>query len=238
MDFIGPDVEPEELQEAARRRRKAILWATSNGIKRVLGKGKRQLDEEDQHTSTINEESPDLRFKESKDRLDELPVITTPAPRTNKSVSFDDTTTSILPHFEVGTGSSPSSPTTTEKGLFQPRITSPASTVVGSDPDMHGLVVPTTRAPSPPLSSPAPPPLQPRNATRFQNRIKMLRTFLTSLCSPPSITILISIAVSLIQPLKALFSVVPPHTPHPRWQPPHWLYCSTPPPSSAGCRSQ
>ncbi|KAJ6570893.1 auxin efflux carrier [Mycena vulgaris] len=184
LDYVGPDVEPEDVKEALRLRRRRLFVYSPQRALRFLTR--QQADPEDD----LNEKAA-VRVEESRDPS-EVEKNSTPAPRPvlpSKHVSFyetaDDAHDQGMPSHD-----------------WHSRLTSPAPTttaVDATDADPVGSLrtkpVLTTTAPAP--------------QTRRHRLTRTLLTFLQNLCIPSSLSILLSFLIALVPPLKALFLVVP-----------------------------
>ncbi|KAG6818502.1 hypothetical protein H0H93_004472 [Arthromyces matolae] len=215
MDFVGPDVEPEEVKEAVRRRRRAILYALPNAFYSKLTRRRRRSSETEDATQVKDEKST-TRSSPRPDDIESNPhthdistdhntthsqclatALTTPTPR---HVSFRHDVAST--HGD-GVRSHIHSPTPTEVGFSA--VTSPDPTVVGGEvhaPNDHEKA--KEHGPTDPshLSSPATP-------TLFTHISQFLKKFLSSLITPASLSILLSFPIALIPPLKGLFVALP-----------------------------
>ncbi|KAF8968094.1 auxin efflux carrier [Flammula alnicola] len=213
-DFVGPDVEPEEIQEAMRLKRKAFF----HPFKRVvqLSAGKNQ----DHETSGPDEKT--ISENEKKDRS-----ASSTQRVHHKHVSFMDDASTMVP--TEGIASPVGSPPPTERG-FQHRVNSlePTTTMTGIDapnayktPSLsnaqkpnagllptHASVDSHGGARTPSTSN------QPHGTSRSRRfRINIKRRhfvdFIKAFFTPCSMAILVSFPIALIPKLKALFVEVP-----------------------------
>ncbi|KAG6919229.1 hypothetical protein DXG01_008025 [Tephrocybe rancida] len=223
LDYVGPDVEPEQVQEAVRRRRRAIIYAIPNAISRVTRRRhssipKGEVDEAS--ISDIDEKQPAVRGAQEQrsgpvreNSSESMGITTAMAASVGRHVSFNDH--AISPPTD-GIRSPIYSPTPTEIGFGPSVINSPEPTVVGVDaprymkkPEGHELL-PTTRPPS--LSGLAAPAdsSATTNPTIFGAVLRFLRSLFSLLLAPASLSILLSFPIALIPPLKGLFVTLPP----------------------------
>lgn len=201
MDYAGPDIEPEEVQQAMRIKRrswvnfwvqmirKASLSATRmRSSDPSLGDETRDLDNED-----------DEKYDDEKDAVN--PEHQRPAVELH--VSFHDDATTTVP---------------TELGIVS-RISSSEPTFIGVETrrshiintELHPnnqSILPTTSMTTVDVAQSLPKSLPPPSKNR---RIHILRgsRVLKSFLTPPSISIFISFPIALIPKLKALFVEVP-----------------------------
>ncbi|KAJ7841083.1 auxin efflux carrier transmembrane protein [Mycena olivaceomarginata] len=179
LDYVGPDVEPGEVQEAARRRRKLIFleWPTKVAD-RLRSRNAPRFDE----SITPEPEKPQRPLVES------------------KHASFDQDTRAHTGGPIVG---AVSSPLPTE--AWPSRLTSPAPTATAVDSG-DVLHAPDDRPATPilPTVDPDSTVRLPRVARR-KTIYSRIRPFLRNLFLPGSVAILISFVIALVPPLKALF---------------------------------
>ncbi|KZT24321.1 auxin efflux carrier [Neolentinus lepideus HHB14362 ss-1] len=188
MDFNGPEVTDDEVQEAMRLKRRRIFHTVSRPLS--------LLSKRISHPHKDLESAPGLREKSIiQEKLDEERV------RSNKHVNFyiDDATT------VVGGPSQVHSAAHTE--FIPPRLASPTPTITHADTphaevDTELTVNPPMTGSLPPVNSPIP------SLTRTHRFHSQFVTFLRSVSSPPSLAILIAFPLALIRPLKALFIAV------------------------------
>ncbi|KAG5733851.1 Protein ECM3 [Termitomyces sp. T112] len=217
MDFVGADVEPEEVKEAIRRRRRAFLLAVSNGISWLTKQ--RRLDATEQIADfTDAEKSIQPAQEPSKtqtnvceSRPDIHCLNTTIATSTGSHVTFQENFPYVhdirVPLY---------SPTPAEAGLGPSLVASqePATDIeMGklSHSTTGHLHLPTVDAgllqPSPKFNvSPSP---SPATSPVIKRKLRLLRTFASTILTPASITILLSFPIALIPPLKGLFTPLP-----------------------------
>ncbi|KAJ7150472.1 auxin efflux carrier transmembrane protein [Mycena crocata] len=185
LDYVGPDVEPEEVQEAIRRRRKLVFLDWPLKLVEIL--------RQDAPRSPIDNKIP-RGDEECANPEAEKPH----RPRLgSKHVSFEQTGATNIS--EVA----PSVSSPNFEG-WDSRLTSPAPTATAVDTadalhviDEHGEtpVLPTVD------SHTARSPWGRRRKTFRAN----MRTFLKNLLMPGSVSILISFVIALVPVLKALF---------------------------------
>ncbi|KAG5646033.1 hypothetical protein DXG03_004635 [Asterophora parasitica] len=239
MDYVGPDVEPEEVQEVVKRRRQAVLYAIPNAVARISGRPlrRRKRDETQKQNNNIAsrgrfeekarqeaEEPTDVEMSGNDPREGALGFSTaTAAPLTSKHVSFYEDATTAVP--TDGVRSPICSPTPTEAGYA---ISSPTPTTAGADAHKSILqtqedVLPTTNQPAV-AQKPSTDTSSTTQSGFSMRRLadpRVLRTFLSSLLSPPSIGILVSFPIALIPPLKGLFVPLPPSSSTSKFSNPH-----------------
>ncbi|KAG6900140.1 hypothetical protein C0993_002289 [Termitomyces sp. T159_Od127] len=189
MDFFGPDVEPERMKEAVRRRRRAFLYAVPNTISWLMEK-----------RSDTTENITDFTDVEKS-------VQPAEPPRNSQS-------SEIRPGIHSLSQRSPMySRTPTEAGVGSSLLTSQDPTVkdyetliLSLKAKEHGvadasLVESNSNDDSSSTSS---------VVTRlFKRSVRCLRFFASTLFTPASIAILLSFLIALIPPLKGLFTPLP-----------------------------
>jgi len=204
-DYVGPDVENDDVKQAMRERRKAmampfrrVRWrsTSANNIKDVENR---------------SAENAAIQICEKK-RLEEP----TPQPIHRKQVMFADDATTVVP--TEGPSSPVCSPPPTDGGILS-RATSLDRTVTVSalgttaprrsdfDSKDSTQILPTNSYPNRRSTS-----LSSSNDSGLHRRFALWRTvknFLHSLFTPASIAIFISFPIALIPKVKALFVVVP-----------------------------
>lgn len=191
QDWVGPDVEDEDVRAATDRRRHAIfkawLWAPRHLIHRVQ---RNRHVEETKGPSELEKQPAGQSTQIS------APIVETiPKDDNHYSSEVGDDTSQAFSRAATDVGMSP--------------ITSAAPTVVhdpANDHDDHheSPLSKTVRFSEQPSASPS--ILSHPRRRRFKRAFK---DFLVQLCSPPSMSIIISFVVSLINPIKALFIHVP-----------------------------
>jgi auxin efflux carrier family protein len=214
MDYVGPDVESEEVRAAIRIKRKAIVYGWMRKFWPLIHSRYMSHDEEDDIKVKVEERKSEDAGMFSRRRE---------SMTSNKYVATDDATTvtptvGVLSH--IGTTSQ------TELGVLSlSPITSPEPTIVAGDThtmrkaDHHHrehshlqFVLPTHTRPS--SSPPMMPPktLSQPSHEQLSTSKKILNhgiSFLKSLVNPCSIVILSSFLIALVPSLKALFVTVP-----------------------------
>ena len=192
QDWVGPDVEDEDVRAATNKRRHAIFkawfWVPRHLIHRAQGmraveekKGSSELEKQaPEHSPEVSEPVPETPTEEDNHYTSEL--------RDDMSQAFSRDATEVV---------------------MSP-ITSAAPTVVHCDGatdrgDHQDSPLPkTVRFSEQPSKTPS---LQSHQRKR---RIKKaVKEFMIQLCSPPSMSIIVSFVISLINPIKALFIHVP-----------------------------
>ena len=193
-DFEGQDVEPEEVREAMRLKRRAMVGHLTRFTN--LARSKKREDEPvEPESKTISEMS------EEKDST-EVGVQ-------RRHVSFAEDSSLVLPTEGIYSPNDSASPT--EIGQLSRVDSERATTMIGDasvynvpsrsiDPkdEINGLPLHTSNRPDSPT-------LPRRN---FLNR-RLIIEFLKALFSPASMAIILSFPIALIPQLKALFVEVP-----------------------------
>ncbi|KAJ7042178.1 auxin efflux carrier transmembrane protein [Mycena alexandri] len=182
LDYVGPDVEPDEVQEVIRRRRRLIFFEWPRRAVEFLR----------------NRTSPDLN-SEGKNVPGEEGIPDVEKPQRHQVVSKH---VSFLHDLPADTGV----PVATEPlDSWRSGLTSPALTATVVDTmDVLNAVGETSATPILPTMGPpaaARSPWMRRRSTIYAN----LRTFLRNLFLPGSVSILISFVIALVPQLKALF---------------------------------
>ncbi|KAJ7202146.1 auxin efflux carrier transmembrane protein [Mycena pura] len=175
LDYVGPDVEPEEVQEATRLRRKLILYEWPTKLVDLLMR--RRWDSKsaaDKQTAGLDGEKRITPDPEKLQRAE------------HDSSKHDSVDTAVLDG-------------TAESSTFPHLVTPQAPTTAAVDTvyTMHRQATPTlpTAVPRTATSS----------AARRHTFSTRLRTFLRNLLIPSSVAILASFVIALVPPLKALF---------------------------------
>ncbi|CAL1697211.1 unnamed protein product [Somion occarium] len=189
-DFVGPEVEDEEMRELTRLKRKALLrqWKHLPSILHRRATLGRQKDDPEAPFQSAN---PSISEKSIAEAFQQDPsstgveFIRPSAPSAAKHVTFHDYDTQVA------------TPSITEVEIS--RVASPAPSLTHADTVTQVEVEHTDN--------------KDNSATDVTNtsgssrpaKNKRLRAFLSSLINPPSISIIIAFPVALITPLKALF---------------------------------
>lgn len=203
MDFIGPDVEPDEVREAVRIKRKIIFYGWPRLFSQLTYRKSKRNPQQDDSTITEaekGEEKGEHTGVHSKEQA--------LASRGRHVVFYDDATTAVPTE---GVRSPACSPAPTELGA-QSRLTSPepAETLwrppsQSNNAEFHS-VLPTTAGGTEPVTQP---PTTPSHLRRRTVILSHVRTFYKSLVAPASLAIVLSFPIALIPQLKALFVDVP-----------------------------
>ncbi|KAL0579988.1 Protein M3 [Marasmius crinis-equi] len=185
-DFVGPDVEADEVREAMRIKRRA-MFSSVLGLRRRRSCPEKQKDPETQDSAEpkpIGHEETILRNG--------------PRPRHAKHVSFHDdaATTTAVPTEGVN------SPPLTEK------LVSPAPTVTATAENAAQDFNPGTRDEERPLPSSPIAKLLHRHP-RLDRLYRTLKVSIKSMLTPASLAILLAFPIALIPPLKGLFVSTP-----------------------------
>ncbi|KAJ7435271.1 auxin efflux carrier transmembrane protein [Mycena latifolia] len=183
LDYVGPDVEPEDVKAALRQRQKRIFLDLPQRAIRFVARQKSGAEDGlSEKSPAVAEEARDVSDVEIND------AASKPRPTPcSKHVSFRDGT---------------DEPRTSEiaSHRWHSRLTSPAPTATAVDTDPAGDV-----RTKPDLSTGT---ATPRPSRRYRLP-PTLATFLQNLLIPPSLSILLSFLIALVPPLKALFIAVP-----------------------------
>jgi len=212
MDYVGPDVELDEVKTAFRKERRTILYRWTRTLSPLLCS---------QYISEHQECDTEVKAGE-KTRLDDEQAHSGAREcMAGEKQSVADTST-IVPN--KGAPSHVCGLSATEPDIHpQSLITFPEPATIAEEPHAlqrrsvsHGhhpqSVVPTPELPSPSLHRGRSPTLFPPSRQRLaaMNRIfSHALAFLNSLVTPPSVSILLSFPIALIPSLKALFVTVP-----------------------------
>ncbi|KAF7325024.1 Auxin efflux carrier transmembrane protein [Mycena kentingensis (nom. inval.)] len=175
LDYVGPDVEPDEVRETTRRRRKLILYEWPSRVASYTAAKRRRM-------SNVKD------TEDEKNNIETQEVPKPPPLATLRQQSYESAT--VVSDF--ASSSSRAGPLVME--TWQTRLAgTPPTTTLIDDP-----------SPTPPIL-PAPAPSKPPPRRGFHRLRTHLRTFLRNLFLPGSLAILTSFAIALIPPLKALF---------------------------------
>jgi hypothetical protein len=204
MDYVGPDIEPEEVREAMRLKRRA--WF------RFIFRQKNQISSEEHDEHNLDRRSIGTLDEKSINSLQATNIM----PQSLRRVNFIGETATPLPTegdlspLEIGRVASLDRTTTvTEIDIPQvdntskTAVPSPQARLTGQNQDlpMH-YTSPNPSAHSLPLNN------RDSNRKYFITR-QSIWQFLKSFFTPPSTAILISFPIALIPNLKALFTPVP-----------------------------
>lgn len=210
MDYVGPDIEDEEVRERIRQKRRALLFGGPRLISRLIRGRPTSEDKEDNGY----QEKHEFQEKEPIGTKDEYMGNTLGRHQRGQSsmhgrhVAFHDDATTVAP--TEGIASQFCSPAPTEYGL-QTRGNSPEPTLIAVESrlatprDQQQPALPTSlprtgSSPTPPLDG----VLRRRKVVFTQ-----IRSFLRSILSPASVSIIIAFLIALVPTLKALFVEVP-----------------------------
>lgn len=199
MDYVGPDIEPEEVQQAMRIKRRSWVnfWLRMMRKASLSATRMRSSDSILEEQIRDSDNGDDEKYDEEKDAVN--PELQLPAAQLHVSCQDDATTT--VP---------------TEVGIVS-RISSIEPTLIGVETRRNHIIdielrrnnqpiLPTTSVTTvdTALSESLPPPSKNRRNLILRGS-RVLKSFLT----PPSISIFISFPIALIPKLKALFVEVP-----------------------------
>lgn len=185
MDYVGPDIETEDIKNSIRKRRKTFFYGWLRMLYAMVCQQRShnnqigQTDEEKNCHASIPRNMTQLtgRDLESKNGSDLTSA--------QEVLPHDDATTVVPTEFDV------QSPAFTTSKL--PKTLHDAQSSQGLSLPINTQAEPITTAP------------RHRLTTFFMH----VRTFLKLLFTPPSIAIILGFVISVVQPLKALFVVVP-----------------------------
>ncbi|KAJ6531422.1 auxin efflux carrier transmembrane protein [Mycena vulgaris] len=187
LDYVGPDVEPEEVQEATRRRRRLIFLEWPRKAMSLIRNRRTPRSESILAEKTARVDNESITPEAEKIQRPRL---------ASKHVSF--THDPPMDGDDMNTAASPPSPA---EG-WHSRITSPAPTATAVDTTEALYTIDEPLAtPILPTHTASGSPWSRRHKTISAN----LRTFLRNLLLPCSISILVSFAIALVPQLKALF---------------------------------
>jgi len=200
-DFGGPDVEPEEVREAMRLRRRVMVCH----LTRLATWSKKRTDGP---VTPENKSISEMSEKEGTSKIDNEPIQ-------YRQVSFaEEAPLAVMPTEGVCSLLDLSLPT--EIGQLSPISSERATTMVGGDASIykvpsHFIVLKQEQNKLPlhvshQASNPSEPPAYPRLG--FLPR-KFIIEFLKAFFSPTSVAIFLSFPIALIPKLKALFVKVP-----------------------------
>lgn len=199
MDYVGPDIEPEEVREAMRLKRKALF--------RFFFRQKNQISsgEHDEHDL-------DRRSVGTLDEKDINSLQTTSImPQSLGRVAFiGETGTPAdgdLSQLEIGRVASLER-TTTMTEIDIPQVDNDSKTVPGPQARLNSQNQNLPMHYTSPHPSTHSLPLNNNNRKCFVTRQSFCQ-FLKSFFTPPSVAILISFPIALVPNLKALFTPVP-----------------------------
>ncbi|THV01915.1 hypothetical protein K435DRAFT_654419 [Dendrothele bispora CBS 962.96] len=185
-DFVGPEVEHEEVREQVRKRRKMLFYGWPKGLARLrhrTSKSQEELDPESPVVQNSSEKEDDSGHAQEKP---EMPLRM----RSNKHVSFDNDAC-----------------ISGDEALPTENIVSPAPTVTAYDPQENNLGstgLPSKNKDIPENTDDRPAPLSPTRR-RLKKVYAELRGAIKSILTPASISILIAFPIALVPQLKGLF---------------------------------
>lgn len=193
-DYIGPDVEHDEVQEEMRRKRRAMLTRWPQLLRGTLRRRKNP-------PCTDNEASPEPE-KSAIAELDNCNVRHRCCQGT-KHVSFSDGATAVPTD---GLNSQKFTPSPSEILGSPSRVASPTPTSNGMEMKAAALQLPCIELVDPQdVFPPSASPELNSKSSRKHFIYSEVRAFFRSLISPASISIFIAFPIALIPPLKALF---------------------------------
>lgn len=196
-DFVGPDIEPEEVGEKMREKRRWMLTSWISLLRKIasISGFTRSSSEKCEDLEDIGDEKT---FKPVDSSVrGGLPSARHRSPTSNsKHVSFyqdDGATVAPLP---------------SEPNLAS-RVTSPTATITHIDSPSAPALLPIDGDASPVLASEGVVSRAPHPHTTRHKLLAELRIFVTSLITPASLSIILAFPIALVTPLKALFIAVP-----------------------------
>ncbi|KAJ4473108.1 auxin efflux carrier [Lentinula aciculospora] len=196
-DFVGPDVEPDEVREQVRERRKFILYGWPNAFLNYVRLRRLRPSDSFKDDSDPELQSPTIEPKK------ETPSSSSTRPRPAKHVSFRN---EQVDYYDVthdhDLDASTAVPT---DGIATPapsHFASPAGTVTAHDLESEIQEEDEPRGPSEvvekkPLTAPQ------RRRKRIVSQLKMA---VKSILTPASLSMIISIPIALVPSLKGLFT--------------------------------
>jgi hypothetical protein len=200
MDYVGPDIEPEEVQQAMyiKRRSWVNFWIRMIRKASLSATRMRSSDYSLEDESRDSDNGDDEKYDDEKDAVN--PEHQHPAAQLH--VSFHDDATTTEP---------------TELGIVS-RISSVEPTLIGVETRLNHIIdtglhpnnqsiLPTTSVTA--VDTALPKSLPPPSKNRHIRVLRESRHVLKSFLNPPSISIFISLPIALIPKLKALFVEVP-----------------------------
>lgn len=206
-DFIGPEVEDEEMRETIRMKRDVALHFWKH-IPTTL----RRRHRKDDDSPSYSDETEKVYDKTGQTHFDEESAVQTRPATAAESGDFDiheDGQTTAVPSEAVITSTRKGSAAPTD--YFRSRATSPTPTVTHADTATH-------------VDQPSPADSVPSKNVRFDEKttsslisglsrrrriMRRVHDFVVSLASPPSLSIIIAFPVALITPVKGLFVPLP-----------------------------
>lgn len=196
-DFVGPDIEPEEVREKMREKRRWMLTSWISLLRKIAS-----ISGFTRSSSEKCEDLEDTGDEKTIKPVDNSVCGESPSARhrsptsTSKHVSFyQDDGTTVAPL--------PSEPN------FASRVTSPTATITHIDGPSAPTPLPIDGNDSPILASESVVSRAPHPHTTRHKLLAELRIFVTSLITPASLSIILAFPIALVTPLKALFIAVP-----------------------------
>ena len=198
MDYVGPDIEPEEVREAMRLKRRTVF--------RFFFRQKNKISNEEHDEHNLDHRSISTLDEKDINSLQAISIV----PQSLKRVAFIGETAPTegdLSPLEIGRVASLEQTTTmTEIDISQDSktVTGPQAGLTSQNQDlpMH-YTSPHPSTHSLPLNN-----ISRKNRKYFVTRQSIFQ-FLKSFFTPPSAAILISFPIALVPNLKALFTPVP-----------------------------
>ncbi|KAA1476306.1 auxin efflux carrier [Dentipellis sp. KUC8613] len=200
-DYVGPDVEADDVRAQMRRKRRRMLALLAAPLRR-RGRGPLDVEAADEAEAEIEREKEKEKERE-KEKAGGEPFADTTSVHRHVAFTGEDTTRESSPANPPSTPADPnpdSDNCRSKHVSFHPDDT----TVAPTDP--VGPSVPVSPAPTitPPDAdtgaAATPTPAKPRRSA-----LRTLHTILTELLNPCSLAILIAFPIALVRPLKALF---------------------------------
>lgn len=189
MDYVGPDIEPLDVQDAIRRRRRKMLCLPDSTpeAEDVERDPQREKPAETEHGKDASSGAEEAEAVYTLDSIRKL--------RRSNTI-YDDSAT-IIPVSEQAEETVFSGPTeiaSTTRAQKEARPNPETAPIDSKDDDK---------------TSPEAISFQSAKLTRKQMILKRLKTFLSSLLYAPSISIIVSFPIALVPQLTALFTYAP-----------------------------
>lgn len=212
MDFVGPEVEDDELRTSSHRmiKRSVRQWVESakslhhvlrsGRVRRCNGDGPTRVDAENLQIEKEKKEIPN-NSNEKSTHDSKMQLRHTSGPLKHVMLSVEEST--VVPTEDNSQGDTP-----IHTNAVPSRVGSPESAAL----QPYSQRSPPPRSDLPeffdaPESQTATPSRESQGSLKRYTR--RVLAFVKSLCNPPCLSILVAVPISLITPLKALFTPVP-----------------------------
>jgi hypothetical protein len=198
MDFVGPDLSPEEVREATRLRRSRIFWAVPRLVVGALRK-----------ISGLSLSKPRIEDQE-RGVVDSSPEIFN-----RNEAHANDIAFSKMEDHRPDFRSPYCSPTPTIVGFPLSRVPSPTPTILSTPDDERSLpgsdgeLSKDCVKPAPEYDDLAKPSPSPSAVPRRPTALRAISTLINVLTTPQTLSIIFSLIIAFIKPLKALFVPMP-----------------------------